>query len=391
MTGLRYSASIVGAAESERLGVVPDMTSLQLMADAAIRAIADCGVDKSEIDGIAGQDPVVLSRYLGIVPGWVDSTSVGGGSFLLHVRHAAAAVLTGMATTVLVAMGMSGRTRFGEPEPKLSDLSKVPTWRDTPLDDQYETPYGIVGPTTTMGLGLMRYLHETGTSLEQLASVPVAQRRWATKVTRAMHRTPITIEDVFASRLVCYPFHLLHCCLQTDGGAALLITSPERARNLAKRPVYLMGSGEAVETPIVSQMYDMTSSAAFKLSSQNCFIEAGVTRRDVDHVMIYDAFAHLPIYALEDAGFVGRGEAGSFIAEGHTSPGGSLPMNTNGGGLSYTHTGAYGMFLMEESVRQLRGEAEHQVPGARLSYCHAVGGPFWSAESLLLTNEPPHS
>ena len=151
-----------------------------------------------------------------------------------------------------------------------------------------------------------------------------------------------------------------------------------------------MGSGESTESPIVSQMYDMTSSAAFKVSSRQAFQEAGVSHSDIDHLMVYDAFAHLPIYGLEDLGFVSRGEAGTFIEEGNTSPGGTLPMNTNGGGLSYTHTGMYGMFAMQEAIRQVRGEAAHQVPGVKVSFCQGVGGMFMAAGSLIFTNEPPH-
>ena len=199
-----------------------------------------------------------------------------------------------------------------------------------------------------------------------------------------------TVEDVMNSRMVCYPFHLFECCLVTDGGGALILTRADRAGDFPTKPVYIMGTGESVETPIVSQMHDMTSSAAFKVSSKKAFEEAQISHGDVDHVMIYDAFAHLPIYGLEDLGFVGRGEAGAFIEEGNTSPGGRLPLNTNGGGLSYTHTGMYGMFAMQESVRQIRGEASHQVPNVKVSFCQGVGGMFMAAGSLVFTNEPPH-
>ena len=239
-------------------------------------------------------------------------------------------------------------------------------------------------------MGVLRYMKETGLSHEQLASVPVAQRKWANKVPRAMYGDLITTDDVFNSRMICYPFHLLECCLVTDGGGALIITSSERAKDFPTKPVYIIGTGESVETPVVSQMYDMTTSAAFKTSSKKAFEESGITHSDVDHLMVYDAFAHLPIYGLEDLGFVKRGEAGAFIEEGNTSPGGKLPMNTNGGGLSYTHTGMYGMFAIQESVRQVRGEAAHQVDGVKTSFCQGVGGMFMAAGSLVFTNEEPH-
>ncbi|MCI0439299.1 MAG: thiolase [Chloroflexi bacterium] len=392
MASLRYRAAIIGASETTELGVIPNMTSAQLAMDAAVNAINDCGIDKRRIDGIASNiEPALLAQYLGVVPRWIDNTAVGGTSFLIQVRHAAAAIAGGLCEAALVTMGQSGRSRVGEGTGRMSDVSAMQVGRrDSSWAGQFEAPYGTVGPTSLFGMGVLRYMKETVTTHEQLASVAVAQRKWSNKVPRAMMRDLITVEDVFNSRMVCYPFHLFECCLVTDGGGALILTSAERADDFPKRPVYIMGTGEAVETPIVSQMYDLTTSAAFRTSSAKAFAEAGITHGDVDHLMVYDAFAHLPIYALEDLGFVKRGEAGAFIEAGHTSPGGRLPMNTNGGGLSYTHTGMYGMFAMQESVRQVRGEAAHQVPGVRVSFCQGVGGMFMAAGSLIFTNEPPH-
>ena len=289
-------------------------------------------------------------------------------------------------------MAESGRNRVGEQAGRIGDVASMSGGRrDSSFPGQFESIYGVAGPTTQFGMGVLRYMKETGLTHEQLASVPVAQRKWANKVPRAMYRDIITIEDVFNSRMICYPFHLLECCLVTDGGGALIITSAERAKGFPTKPVYIMGTGESVESPVVSQMYDMTTSAAFKTSSKKAFEEAGVTQDDVDHLMVYDAFAHLPIYGLEDLGFVKRGEAGSFIEEGNTSPGGKLPMNTNGGGLSYTHSGMYGMYAIQESVRQVRGEAAHQVDGVKTSFCQGVGGMFMAAGSLVFTNEGPHT
>jgi acetyl-CoA acetyltransferase len=234
-------------------------------------------------------------------------------------------------------------------------------------------------------------MKETGLTHERLATVPVVQREWAARNPRAMMRDPITVDDVLASRVIAWPFHLLECCLVTDGGGALVVTSAARARdmNLRAAPVFVLGSGESIETPLVSQMADVTTSAAFRVSGAEAFAAAGVGVDDVDHLMAYDAFAHLPIYALEDLGFVGRGEAGGFIADGNTRPGGRLPVNTNGGGLSYTHTGMYGMFAIQESVRQLRGEAAAQVEGVEISVAHGVGGMFRAAGTLILSNRLP--
>jgi acetyl-CoA acetyltransferase len=236
---------------------------------------------------------------------------------------------------------------------------------------------------------VLRFMKERGVSHEQLASVAVAQRKWSHQVPRAKMRDLITVDDVFASPLIAYPFHLLECCLVTDGGGALVVTSADRAGDFPTTPVYVLGTGESAEAPIVSQMADFTSSGAFRRSSAAAFAEAGLSHSDIDHLMVYDAFAHLPLYGLEDIGFVGKGEAAAFVAEGNTSPGGRLPMNPNGGGLSYTHTGMYGMFAIQEAVRQLRGEAAAQVEGVRTSFVQGVGGMFMAAGSLILSNQQP--
>ena len=376
---VRGATAIVGAAETSRIGVVPDVSALEMHAESARLAVADAGMTLSDVDGVAtaGLSPIAVAHYLGIAPTYIDATSVGGCSFLVHVRHAAAAISAGLCEVVLITHGESGRSRVGMP-PRVADPASP--------QGQFETPYGTSGPPTMFPMGVLRYMKEFGMTHEQLASVAVAQRKWAADVPRAMFREPLSIEDVLASRMIAYPMHLLECCLVTDGGGALVVTSAERARSMPgpKPPVYVLGTGEAAETPMVSMMEDFTTSKAFRLSSRSAFAEAGLGPKDVDHLMVYDAFAHLPIYGLEDLGFVGRGEAGAFIAEGHTSPGGSLPMNTNGGGLSYTHTGMYGMFLVQESVRQLRGEASAQVANVEISLAQGVGGMFMAAGTLIL-------
>jgi acetyl-CoA acetyltransferase len=236
---------------------------------------------------------------------------------------------------------------------------------------------------------VLRYMKTYGLTHEQLAMVSVVQREWAAKNPRATFKDPITVADVLNSRMIAYPFRLLQCCLVTDGGGALILASAERAKDFPTKPVFILGTGESVETPMVSQMADFTSSRAFRVSGAKAFAEAGITHDDVDHLMIYDAFAHLPIYGLEDLGFVGRGEAGAFIAERNTAHGGRLPLNTNGGGLSYMHSGMYGMYALQESVRQMRGTAPAQIPGAKISVCHGVGGMFAASGTIIMSNEPP--
>ena len=217
--------------------------------------------------------------------------------------------------------------------------------------------------------------------------VAVVQREWAGFHPRASYRDPITVDDVLASRVIAWPFHLLECCLVTDGGGALILTSAVRARDFPTRPVYILGTGESVETPMVSQMETFNSSRAFKVAGPLAFKEAGIAHKDVDHLMIYDAFAHLPLYGLGDLGFVPYEETGKFIADGNTRPGGKLPLNTNGGGLSYMHSGMYGMYALQESVRQMRGTSPAQVKGARITVCHGVGGMFGAAGTIIMTND----
>jgi acetyl-CoA acetyltransferase len=376
------SVAIVGAAETSELGRIPDLSVLQLHADAALNTLADAGLTPRDIDGVAtaGESPTAVAWYLGITPTWVDGTSVGGCSFMLHVRHAAAAIAAGHCTTVLVTHGESGRSRVGAGRRAFAASS---------MQGQFEAPFGTQGPPTAFTLPALRYMKDFGLSEAKLANVAVVQREWAGRNPRATFRDPITVEDVLASRMIAYPFRLLMCCLVTDGGGALILTSAERARDFPRKPVYVLGTGESAETPIVSQMEDLTSSKAFRVSGRQAFAEAGIAPKDVDHLMIYDAFAHLPIYGLEDLGFVGRGEAGDFIWERNTAPGGRLPLNTNGGGLSYMHSGMYGMYALQESVRQLRGSAPAQVPDAKISVAHGVGGMFGAAGTIVLGNERP--
>jgi acetyl-CoA acetyltransferase len=373
---------IAGAAETAKLGKLPDQSTLELHIEGALNAVADAGLTLRDIDGIAtvaAPGPVQVAHALGIMPDWIDGTGVGGTSFLLHVRHAVAAIRAGYAKTILITHGESGRSRVGA-APYRTAPSSPP--------GQFEAPYGTFGPTTTFTIPALRYMKDYGLTHEQLAYVAVAQRQWAAKNPRAAFRDPITVEDVLASRMVAYPFHLLECCLVTDGGGALVVTSADRAADFPKPPVHILGTGERSETPMISQMADFTESQAFRLAGEDAFAEAGIGPSDVDHLMIYDAFAHVPIYGLEALGFVGKGEAGAFIADGNTEPGGRLPLNTNGGGLSYTHTGMYGMFAIQEGVRQIRGEAAAQVGEPQISVVLGNGGMFATAGVLVLGRQP---
>ena len=374
------SIAVVGAAETTKLGVIPDVSTLGLHLDAALNAMSDAGLTPKDIDGVAttGESPVTTAAYLGITPKWVDGTGVGGCSFMLHLRHAAAAIAAGYCTTVLITHGESGRSQIAPAHYAMSPASP---------SGQFEIPYGVSLPANTFTVPVLRYLKTFGATEEDLARVAVVQREWAAMNPRAFAKDPISVYDVLNSAVIAWPFRKLMCCLVTDGGGALILTSAKRARDFPTKPVYVMGSGESSEAPMVSMMEDFTTSRAFRVSGQAAFESAGVRHADVDHLMIYDAFAHLPLYGLEDLGFCRRGEAKDFFRERRTAPGGALPMNTNGGGLSYMHSGMYGMYALQESVRQMRGTAPAQVPGAKISVCHGVGGMFSAAGTIIFTNE----
>jgi acetyl-CoA acetyltransferase len=376
--------AIVGASETDEIGVLTDRSVIQLHAEAALNALADAGLTAADVDGVAtaGPLPLEVSHQLGISPRWLDGTLVGGCSFMLHVRHSAAAIAAGAAEVVLITHGESGRSRVGAaPYPR----------NPASAQGQFERPFGAGSAYSTFTVPALRFLHDRGMSRRDLAEVVVAQREWAAGNPRAFRRTPVTVEEVLDGPPVAYPFTRDMCCVVTDGGGALVVTSAERAADLpaAEHPVYLLGSGEAAEAPLMSQMEDVGSFGAFRRSSAEAFATASVTNADVDHLMGYDAFAHLPLYILEDLGFVGHGESGAFIADGHTRKGGRLPMNTNGGGLSYTHTGMYGMFAIQEAVRQLRGQAVAQVPDVTISFVQGVGMYFGASGSLVLSNRQP--
>ena len=374
------TVAVVGAAETTRIGVLPDMSQMQLHADAALNALADCGLTPADVDGIAsvGDSPEIVADYLGIRPSWVDGTLVGGCSALAHLRHAVAALEAGLCSVVLLTHGQSGRSLIGRTRPSV---------RDDSLNGQFEEIFGAMGPPSLLAIPLVRYMHRWGLTHEQLAMVPVVQREWAARNPRALLREPLTVEDVLASRPVAYPLHMAHCCVVTDGGGALVLTRADRARDFRTKPIYVLGTGEGYGSPMISQMDDYTSSSAFVASGQAAFRSARIVHADVDHLMLYDPFAHVPLFALGDLGFVPHGEVGRFVADRNTAIGGPLPVNTNGGGLSYTHTGMYGMFALQESIRQLRGEAAAQVDDVAVSVTHGIGGMFAAAATVVFSTE----
>jgi acetyl-CoA acetyltransferase len=380
MKELSNTACIVGVDESDELGTLPGKSQLALHLEAITNAIRDAGLRVADVDGLftAGQhSPALLGEALGITPRYVDGTSVGGCSFIIMVEHAVAALHHGLCDVAVISHGESGRSGVG-----------VTRSRDTSLSGQFEIPYGFGAAPTYFGLITTRHMYEYGTTLEQWAQVAVSTRAWACLNPKAMYRKPITVADVLNSRPVCYPFNLLNICLVTDAGGAVVLTRADRARDCAKKPVYVRGAGEATEHVSLTQMRTLTTSEATRLSGAKAFAMAGVSHGDFDHLMLYDAFTSGPPIMLESLGFAKPGEGVSFFMEGRSTPGGSLPINTNGGGLSYTHTGMYGIFPIIEATRQLRGECgARQVPGVRLSLVNGMGGMLSAAGTLVLSNE----
>jgi acetyl-CoA acetyltransferase len=377
--------AIVGADECDVIGVVPDKSALMLQAEAARNALRDAGLGKSDVDGLfCTGNQLGLGEYLGIVPRYSDGTSVGGSSYEFHVSHAAAAIALGLCEIALIVHGETGgsnRTRAGR---RGGAAGNVRGGDASTPQAQFETPYGVGGAPTTYSMACMRHMHQYGTTHEQLGEIAIATRKWAQLNPRAMMRDPLSMEEYLASRWVTYPFHIYDCCLVTDAAGAVVLTSAERARGLKKKPVWVLGTGESHTHASLLNMPDLTQTPA-RNSGPRAFEMAGVGHGDIDVVEVYDSFTYTALVTIEELGFCKKGEGGPFLSGQRTAPGGDFPMNTNGGGLSYTHPGQYGMFILIEAVRQLRGEAgERQVPDAKLALVNGTGGTMSSTCTLIL-------
>ncbi len=379
---LRGAVAIAGVGESDQIGRLPEKSAPQLHMEAARNALADAGIEVGEVDAVftSGRNMAnEIPEYLGIRPRYVGGTQVGGCSFLVHVEHAVAALAAGLCSVALITHGESGYSHIGHPRQR---------WGDDSVNNQFEIPHGTTGPATGYGLVATRHMHTYGTTSEHLAEVAVATRAWASLNPRAWARDPLTIDDVLASRVIAWPLHLLDCCLVTDGGGAVVLTRADRAADLAAAPVYVLGTATAIGHQMVSQMEHFDRWDAAERSGADAFAMAGLKPADIDVTQLYDAFTIVPLLALEALGFCARGESGPFVSKQRTAPGGSFPLNTNGGGLSYTHTGMYGIFMIVEAVRQLRRQrGEAQVPHARTALCHGTGGEWSSAATLILSTE----
>ncbi|ARP86667.1 thiolase [Bordetella genomosp. 9] len=379
---LRGRTAIVGVGHAG-LGQAHGYTEMEILAQAAHRAVADAGLTMQDIDGICTASvaatmwamPVI--EHLGIRPTFIDSTMLGGSSFVAHLLPAMHALETGQCNAVLVCYGSTQRT---------STLSRAEIGRVRKnFDPQpYETPYDPLSPLSSYALAAARHMHQYGTTREQLAEVALAASKWAQLNPEAQRRDPITLDEILASPMVSDPLTVRDCCLVTDGAGAYVLVRGDRARDMPRKPVYVLGNATAVWNRQISSMHDLTVTAA-QASGRRAFDMAGLRPADIDVLELYDAFTINPILFLEDLGFCAKGEGGAFVSGGRIAPGGELPVNTNGGGLCCVHPGMYGIFITIEAVRQLRGGCgDRQVRDAQLALVHGNGGTLSSQSTAIL-------
>ena len=369
--------AIVGAANapSQDSG---ELSPVGLMAEAASCALEATSLTKADIDGLLSASSyyymptMTIGEYLQIRPRYTDSTTIGGCSFIAHLRHAASAIAAGEMSVGLIAHSSTQRTDGSRFVKSMSESLA------------YEVPYGPLWPITGYAMMAQRHMHEFGTTPEQLAEVAVAAREWALLNPVARQTKPLTIEDVVSSPMVSSPLHRYDCCLVTNGGGALIVASPDRAPDLCEKPVYVWGAAESHDSRYVSGLPDFVTSPA-SVTGPAALDEAGVALADIDVFQIYDSFTIANIVTLEDLGLCGKGEGGPFVEGGTIRPGGKLAVNTSGGGLSYRHPGMLGMVLLLEAMVQLRGEGDRrQVAGAQTALVHGLGAIHMSGATAVL-------
>jgi len=373
----RGSAAIVGAAESDIGAVAALMSPIDLMAQGISRALTDAGLMLADVDGVfcattqARTSAMSLVEYLGLPAAYTDSTIVGGSSFEIHVAHAQAALQAGLCTVAVIAYGSTQRTvgrRGASPR----------EW------NPYETPFKPFLPSSAYAMAASRHMHEFGTTRENLAEVAVAARAWALLNPAAWEKKPLSISDVLNARMISEPLTVRDCCLVTDGGGAIVMTTRERAKNWGRKAVHVLGCGQSITHASISSMPNLTHTGAIQ-SGARAYEMAKLGPKAIDVAALYDAFTINTILFLEDLGFCPKGEGGRFVSSGHIGPKGGLAVNTNGGGLSYCHPGMYGLFLLIEAVRQLRGErGAGQVAGAETAIVHGNGGVLSAQATVIL-------
>ena len=372
---LRAKIAVAGVGYAG-LGSSPGWSPLELMARAAHAALADAGLRMEDIDGLCCGTfyhffpTLTAAEYLGIRPAWSNADMVGGSSFQSYVMQAAAAIHAGLCKTVLIAYGSNAHSSRD-----INGLIEVPL---------FERMYAAPVPLAGYALATARHMHEFGTTRRQLAEVAAAARKWANLNPDAPDAEELDLDAVAAAPTIADPLSRYDCCLVSDGGGALILTSTERARDLRQPPAVVLGAGAAHWHREIAQMPDFTRTAAGE-SGRRAYEMAGLGSADVDVLQLYDAFTINPILFLEDLGFCPKGEGGPFVSGGRIAPGGSLPVNTNGGGLSFVHPGMYGLFCLAEAVIQLRGQGgPRQVAGAEIALSHGNGGTLSHQATTLL-------
>ena len=379
MDSMRGKSAIVGMATAG-VGEAPGFSAMELLGQAAVKAVNDAGLKMQDIDGVFAATSshafptMSVVEYLGLRPRFFDGTNVGGSSFEMHLLQATLALEAGLCDAALVCYGSNQRTAGG----RLVSMSE-PQW--------HETPYKPRHPITAYGLATSRHMAEFGTTREDLADVALAARGWANLNPEAFARGPLSKDEVLSARMISDPLTKSDCCLVTDGAAACVLVRADRAKDLPGKPVYFMGAGGANYHRSIVAMPDLTTTAATE-SGPRAMEMAGVSQKDIDVVMLYDAFTINTILFLEDLGFCPKGEGGRFVQDGRIAPGGELAVNTNGGGLSCVHPGMYGLFLIAEAVAQIRGEAgERQQDDCNIALCHGNGGTLSSQCTAILGSE----
>ncbi len=381
---LRGAAAFVGVHDEVSPTGELDLHGRELEAAVIRAALNDAGLTLTDVDGLCHPgSSMQLAEYLGVHPRFTDSTNTGGSSFEVHAEHAAAAIAAGVCDVVVSVYANTPRSDRNRRAGSGGSGRRIPSGEAL----EWELPYGLRQPMGPYALAATRHMFEFGTTSEHLAQIAVSTRQWASLNDRARYQAPITIHDVVASPMESSPLHRLDSCLVTDGAGAFVMTSAAVASTLRKPPIYVLGAGTCHDHVMISQMPDLTTTPGV-VSGANAFAMAGVRPGDIDVLMGYDSFTITALLHLEDLGFCAKGEGGPFVEDGKTGPGGSLPMNTNGGGLSYTHPGMYGMFLIVEAVRQLRGECgPRQVEGAELAVAHGAGLVLSCMSTLVLGTE----
>ncbi len=388
---IRGKAAIVGAVDEVSPTGELKMTERELEVKMVHAALEDAGLKLSDVDGLFCTGMMMpsmeLAEHLGIYPRYTDTTMTGGSSFEVHVQHAAAAVALGLCEVAVSVYAATPRAKGGLSGGMAAMMGAIDR-KNPPPFIEWEMPYGLMLPAGAYALAASRHMALYGTTQEQLAQIAVSTRKWAQMNPRARYQEPMTIEDVLNSPMVCDPLHRNDCCLVTDGAGAVVITTAERAKDLKKKPVYILGTGTAHDhAMMITEMPELTVTPG-AISAPQAFKMAGVTPKDINVVETYDSFTITVMMSLEDMGFCPKGEGGRFVEDGKLGPGGALPTNTNGGGLSYTHPGMYGMFLLVEATRQLRGECgPRQVPDAKLGVAHGVGGVLSACSTVVLGTE----